>query len=205
MKTGILSYGTGNVFTLEKKLRKIGADYIVIESYNDLIKVDKIILPGVGHFGHTVRWLKANRIWEPLSKMLLDNGVPVLGICLGMQLLCKFSEEGNVNGLGMVDSIVKKFRIKNWKRYKVPHIAWNKITVKGNSVLMKGIESNQEFYFVHSYHLASLNEEIDAYGITNYEYDFVSLIEKNNIFGVQFHPEKSFEQGEMILKNFVNV
>ena len=161
---------------------------------------DKIILPGVGHFGNAMQNLTNSGLIDILNQVVLEKRTPILGICLGMELMAKRSEEGNVPGLGWLDAEAVRFDIDE----KVPHMGWNQISGKKVSRLMDGIEEDSEFYFAHSYHLR-LNDPLDELTETHYGTAFPSAIESENIFGVQFHPEKSHDAGARLLKNFADI
>jgi len=148
--------------------------------------------------------LKNAGLIEVLNENVLEKNKPILGICLGMQLMTSFSEEGNKNGLGWFDCKVSSFKGKDSIRYKIPHTGWNQIKIKKESRLMKNIPNNTEFYFVHSFHIKNENVK-DILNLTDYKYSFTSAFEKDNIFGVQYHPEKSHNVGLQLLENFVNL
>lgn len=200
----IVDYGMGNLFSVRKKLYSLGIDAIVTSDKKELETADKIILPGVGHFAKAMENLKNIGLIKVLNQAVLVEKKPVLGICLGVQLMAKFSEEGNVDGLGWIDATVERFKIKDTLKYKVPQMGWNTVSQEKDSKLMHNISLEDEFYFVHSYHLNVLEKEI-ILNKTNYEYDFVSAIEKDNIFGVQYHPEKSHNAGAQLIKNFIEL
>jgi glutamine amidotransferase len=141
---------------------------------------------------------------DPLNKFALIKKKPVLGICLGMQLMANSSEEGNTKGLGWIDASVKKFTTSQTRKFKIPHMGWNTIEILKNSPLMKGINSSEEFYFVHSFFLES-NDRINDLNETTYIQKFCSGIEHENIFGVQYHPEKSHDAGQILLNNFLSL
>ncbi len=200
---GVLNYGMGNIGSILKKLEALSVKSCVVENEKEIEKVDKIILPGVGHFAKAMNSIKSKNLISALNESVLIKNKPILGICLGMQLLGSFSEEGNSEGLGWIEGEVKKFRIEDKYQYKSPHTGWNTAEVSKNSSLMKNI-NNQDFYFVHSYHFHCKNQE-DILTETTYCYKFTSAIERNNIFGTQFHPEKSHKQGELLIKNFTEI
>lgn len=193
----------GNIHSVYKKLNRICSP-VVSSNPHEIISADKIILPGVGHFAKAMNNIVSLNILEALSEGVLVNKKPILGICLGMQLLAKFSEEGNVKGLGWIDAEVVRFKINNQLKYKVPHVGWNTIDIKKQNPLMNGVSEKSEFYFVHSYHF-NCKDENDVLNTTNYEYDFVSAVAKENIFGVQYHPEKSQDAGDILLNNFIKL
>ena len=197
----IIDFGMGNVGSIKRKLHLLGSNSIVTSDFEKIRSSSKLILPGVGHFGSAVNELKKRGLWEVLNKEVLVNKKPILGICLGMQLMAKHSEEGNESGFGWFDAEVVRFNVKDTLRYKVPHMGWNQVALKKSSPLFENIDLGQGFYFVHSYHL-KCNDQSDILNETVYEYPFVSAIQKDNIYGVQFHPEKSHEAGEQLLRNF---
>lgn len=202
MIVGVVNYGMGNLHSVLRKLKLVGANYKLIESPDHFESVDKIILPGVGHFGQAMENLREKEFIEPLHKFAIIDKKPILGICLGMQLMTSYSEEGNSKGLDWIQGEVKHFNVSNKLRYKVPHMGWNKIQISKSSKLFENINTGSEFYFVHSYYFKS-NHLSNNLNITNYESDFVSAFEKENIYGVQYHPEKSFEAGTQLFKNFI--
>jgi len=200
----IVNYGMGNLNSVKKKLIRLNVNAIISSDLNDILSADKLILPGVGHFQKAMENLKILNLLDTLNTFVHVKQKPILGICLGMQLMANRSEEGNIEGLGWIDADVVKFRVKDNLKYKVPHVGWNQINKLKESFLMKNIPELSEFYFVHSYHFQA-NNNSDILNETNYEYKFSSAIEKNNIFGVQYHPEKSHDVGEQLLRNFVEL
>jgi len=194
----------GNLNSVKRKLSRLGNNAILTSSTSDIANADKIILPGVGHFQKAMQNLRSLGLLEALNEAVLVNQKPILGICLGMQLMAKHSEEGGVDGFGWFDANAVRFKVNDTLKFKVPHTGWNQITKSKESLLINGIPEWSEFYFVHSYHL-QMNEPTDILNMTNYEYPFCSAIEKNNIFGVQYHPEKSHDVGEKLLKNFIQL
>ncbi len=203
-KVVIVDYGSGNLNSVKRSLDRMRVNSVVSSDYRDIINSDKIILPGVGHFGKAMSNLKELHLLDSLHEAVLVKQKPILGICLGMELMAKSSEEGNAAGLGWFDAEIIEFHTSDKNRYKVPHMGWNKISIKKNSPLMKNIVEFSEFYFVHSYHLKT-NDESDLLNETKYEVTFPSAIEKDNIFGVQYHPEKSHDAGDQLLKNFIEL
>ena len=169
-------------------------------------KADRLILPGVGHFTNGMKKLSERNLIDILTHKVLIEKTPILGICLGMQLMGNFSEEGSANGLGWIDAKSILFRIPDADKYqfKVPHMGWNDVSIDDGSKLFRGIPMNAQFYFVHSYHYVTSANNLKT-GTTNYCYDFVSCVENDNIFGTQFHPEKSQDEGLQLLKNFINL
>ena len=194
----------GNLRSVEKKISNLGVNTIISRNNKKIKKADKLVLPGVGHFSNGVKKLKERGIWDGLNNTVFVQKTPILGICLGMQLMAKCSEEGKVEGLGWFDADIIKFRVRDQLKYKVPHMGWNNAVVNNKSVLFHGISEEALFYFVHSYHI-KCNDNQDILTTTEYDYPFTSSIQKGNIYGTQFHPEKSHDWGEMVLRNFVNI
>jgi imidazole glycerol-phosphate synthase subunit HisH len=200
----IVDYGMGNLFSIRKVIERIGFTCKISNLYRDIKNAGQIILPGVGHFGKAMDNLKQTNLIDELNEAALVKKTPVLGICLGMQLMASFSEEGEACGLNWFDARVIRFRIKNSDLYKVPHMGWNTIIhEKPDSYVFDRIQAEDEFYFVHSYHVVTERTE-DILTKTSYEYTFVSSIIKDNIVGLQFHPEKSHKAGEQLIKNFLS-
>lgn len=193
MKVAIIDYGAGNVQSVLFALERLGFNGIVTNDWKTIKSADKIIFPGVGEASSALKMLQETNL-DLLIPLLRQ---PVLGICLGMQLMCKFSEEGNTNGLGIFDVDVIKFS----NDVKVPQMGWNTI-YNLKSPLFKGIKENEYMYLVHSYY-APVTEYTIA--TTNYELEYSSALQRGNFFGVQFHPEKSGVFGEQILKNFLQL
>jgi imidazole glycerol-phosphate synthase subunit HisH len=199
----IIDYGMGNIRSVMNKIKRAGHEACVSYDHNTIKSADKLILPGVGHFLNGMKRLKERNIIDLLNEKVLEDKIPILGICLGMQLFTGYSEEGNVEGLGWLNAETIKFTLKDVK-HKVPHMGWNSIEQKKESPLLKDIPDNRHYYFVHSYHVRCNNKE-DILTTSYYGYEFVSAVQKGNIFGTQFHPEKSHEWGEKLLNNFLNL
>lgn len=200
----IIHYGMGNLHTIERKFQSLGANVIITSDAEAIIGADKIILPGVGHFGKAMEQLEKLNLIAVLNQAVLEEKKTVLGICLGMQLMADYSEEGNAKGLGWISGTVRKINVENSTVYKIPHIGWNQAMIQKESKLMQDIKNEDDFYFVHAYHY-DCQDKKDILSITSYENNMVSAIEKNNIFGVQFHPEKSHQVGMQLLKNFITL
>jgi glutamine amidotransferase len=199
----IIDYGMGNLRSVQKKFERIN---VIAEITEDLVKIKnakKLVLPGVGHFANGVKKLKGSGIWDVLNKSVIIDKTPIIGICLGMQLMAKKSEEGDVEGFGWFDANVIRFRVTDTIKFKIPQMGWNNVLVNKENPFFNGIDAESQFYFVHSYHWVCNNVE-DELTSTQYDYKFTSAVFRENILGVQFHPEKSHEQGEMLLRNFVN-
>ena len=198
----IVDYGIGNLGSIVNMLRKTGADAIVSSDYKKIENASKLILPGVGSFDYGMQQLNQLGFSDLLRKKVLEEKTPILGICLGMQLFCKKSEEGVLDGLGWLDAEVVKFTIDHSVSHlKIPHMGWSEIAIKKESKLLKDMYEIPRFYFVHSYHVKCKDEK-DILTQTSYGYEFVSAVENENIVGVQFHPEKSHKFGLKLLRNF---
>ena len=199
----IIDYGMGNLGSVKRKMDRIGARSIITSDAREIINSNKIILPGVGHFAKAVSEIKRRGLWDLISDQVLGEKKQILGICLGMQLMARQSEEGYSEGFGWFDATVVRFKVSDPIRYKVPHMGWNTTKPLKDTPLFEKINPDSEFYYVHSYHILC-NSPDDILTETIYDYPFISAIQKENIIGVQFHPEKSHDAGEMLLRNFVS-
>jgi len=198
----IVDTGIANVGSIKYKLYNHGIESKIANSASDLSSASKIILPGVGHFKEGMKRLNENHFTEILRDKVLTQKTPILAICLGMQLLTHRSEEGDCMGLGLVDAETVRFQFDSDK-IKIPHVGWNGISLKQESKILKNINHKHLFYFTHSYYV-KCNDKSIILSTTNYGVDFVSSIKKENIYGTQFHPEKSHETGFQIITNFIN-
>jgi len=199
----VIDYGISNIGSLINMLKKIGIEAKVTDRTETIQMASKIILPGIGAFDAGMKRLNELGIIDSLNKKVLDEKVPTLGICLGMQLMAQQSEEGQLQGLSWFDAEVVKFQFPQSEvNYKIPHMGWNFVEQKKESRLLQPQPSEKKFYFVHSYHLKMKNES-DILATTHHGYAFTSAIEKDNVMGVQFHPEKSHKFGFQLVKNFV--
>lgn len=196
MKIAIIKYNAGNIQSVLYALERIGHVASVTDNADEIQNADKVIFPGVGEASTAMNYLKERE----LDKLICSLTQPVLGICLGMQLMCKYSEENDTQCLGIFEENVLKFRVENVK-LKIPQIGWNAISDL-KTELFKNVKENVYCYFVHSYY-AALGEH--TIGTTNYIQPYSSALHKNNFYGVQFHPEKSAVVGEQILKNFIEL
>jgi len=193
VKIVIIDYGAGNIKSLQFAFKRLGYTAVLSKEPNEILNADKVIFPGVGEASNAMKMLKESQ----LDTLILNLKQPVLGICLGMQLLCKHTEEGNTEGLGIFDVAIKKFT----NSVKVPHMGWNTIS-NLKSDLFTGIKENEHMYLVHSYYAEQCKEAIAT---TNYETKYASALQHENFYGVQFHPEKSSKAGAQILENFINL
>jgi len=198
----VVDYGMGNLRSVSKALEHVGAKVKVSDRAQDLKEASGIVLPGVGAFKDAVRNLKSKGLWEAIVKEV-ERGKPLLGICLGLQLLFEKSYEfGENEGFGFIKGEVVKFELP--KEYKIPHMGWNQVYRRKESSLLKGIKEGDFFYFVHSYHVKPKERET-ILTETDYGIYFTSSVEKENVFGVQFHPEKSQRVGLKLLENFLRI
>jgi glutamine amidotransferase len=203
MKIVIIDYGLGNLGSIRNMLKKIGIEGIISSKVSDIEESEKLILPGVGNFDHGIKNLGDLRLLPVLEDKVIHKKTPILGICLGMQLFAWKSEEGDSRGLGWIDAEVVRFKFGDKERHlKIPHMGWNLIEIRQRDPLFEEMHPEPRFYFVHSYHMSCRNEE-EVLTHTFYGYEFVSSIKKSNIYGVQFHPEKSHKYGMKLLDNFV--
>jgi len=203
-KTVIVNYGMGNLNSVYRIVNDIKGDAVVSSNPEDILGATKIILPGVGHFGKAVANLEKLNIWDTLNVAVLEKKIPILGICLGMQLMVSHSEEGDAKGFNWFDANIVKFKVRDHLQFKVPQMGWNNLIIENESPLFNGIPGDALYFFIHSYHIKCNNKE-DILAKTEYDYFFTSAIHKNNIFGTQFHPEKSHDSGKKLLCNFLNL
>jgi glutamine amidotransferase len=201
----IVDYRMGNLGSIQNMLKRIGARAVITSDADVIAKASGLILPGVGAFDTGMENIEQLGLLPVLTAMVMDRRTPLLGICLGMQLLTQRSEEGRRPGLGWIEGETIRFRIEQ-KRHglKVPHMGWNTVAVRRRDTLFKDLDEDAGFYFVHSYHVVCRREE-DILATTNHEYDFVSALERGNLRATQFHPEKSHRYGMQVLRNFVEL
>ena len=208
-KITIIDYGLGNIVSAQQSFLKVvlesnlKADVIISNNPDDLNDSSHIVLPGQGAFKSCMDGLKKiPRMVDALEKIVIKNKKPFLGICVGMQLLADFSlENGKHEGLGWIEGSVKKMNVKN---LKLPHMGWNNVSLTKENCDMNFSSENKDFYFVHSYYFDCLNKE-NIIAKTDYSINFPSIVSKENIYGVQFHPEKSSKQGLELIKNFLSL
>lgn len=198
----IIDYGLGNLGTILSKLKRLEIKAAISSDPQVLSDASKLILPGVGHFAQGMENLKKSGLIPVLEEKVLKQKTPILGICLGMQLLTNFSEEGNEQGLSWIKGETKKFSFPSKLNLRVPHVGWDSVKILKKDPLFEGIKNNSYFYFTHSYYVSSPEENV--IGQTDYGIKFASIIKKDNIIGVQFHPEKSHKHGLKLLKNFID-
>jgi len=199
----IINYGLGNLASVLNMVRKVGGSARVSSDLHDLLGSSKLILPGVGSFDHGIKQLRLLGLFSAIQEMAL-RGVPILGICLGMQLLSNRSEEGIEEGLGLIDAEFKRFSFGSESPLNVPHVGWNHINIVKENPLISHDGSEKRFYFTHSYH-AICSHESDILATTEYGYTFTAAYSRDNVFGVQFHPEKSHRFGMELIKRFLDL
>ncbi len=198
----IIDYGVGNLASITNMLKRIGVNSIISNKNEDLFAATKLILPGVGAFDACAEKLKHSSLLSIIEQQVLQNKIPVLGVCVGMQLLLDGSEEGNLSGLGWIKGRNVRFKQDQMPAdCKIPHMGWTDVELMKPSRLFEGI-AEPRFYFVHSYH-AQLRDSQDGLLTATYGYNFVAAVERENILGVQFHPEKSHRYGMKLFENFV--
>jgi glutamine amidotransferase len=205
MKTLILDLDIGNLGSLKNSIKKITKDVCISNDKNDIEQADKLIISGVGNFGTAMKNLRSLKIEDLISKRIIEDKTPVLGICLGMQMFFESSEESDQKGLNWLEGECKEFKfIREIINHPNMQMGWNNIEPLKNNSILNGIQKNSRFYFAHKYYVKVGNQN-DIVAKTNYGFDFTSIVNKANIFGVQFHPEKSSLSGRKILENFINV
>jgi imidazole glycerol-phosphate synthase subunit HisH len=204
MIIGVLDYGLGNFSSIIRMIEKAGGSAKRISTPKEILKAEKIILPGVGHFDRGMSQIVEGGLLEPLKERVIKQRIPLMGICLGMQLLCNHSDEGVLPGLRFVDANVRKFQALPGQNLKIPHMGWNSIQMTRSNPLIEATSDEQRFYFVHSYYVVP-NAPDMVIATATHGVAFCAAFQSNNIFGVQFHPEKSHRFGMVLLKNFVNL
>jgi glutamine amidotransferase len=201
----IINYGSGNISAIGNIYEQLKVPFKISNTPEEVKGAEKIILPGVGAFDETISMLDKSGFRSILDKEVLENKVPVIGICVGMQILAKSSEEGKLPGLGWINGVVKKIdKSLLTHKPKIPHLGWNSIEVERMNLLFEGINQEDGFYFLHSYYF-ECNNESDVLSKTFYGKSFASSVNNNNIYGVQFHPEKSHSNGVQLLHNFSKI
>ncbi len=198
----IVNYGSGNIQAIANIYSRLNVPYAIASTPAELDAADRILLPGVGAFDQAMRELEASGLRTALDRKVLDDGVPILGICVGMQLLAKRSEEGELPGLGWIDGVVRRFDEAQFHQAThLPHMGWNTVTPVRESPLFREVDLTTGYYFLHSYYFAC-EQPVDELARTEYGAPFTSAVQRDHISGVQFHPEKSHRAGVQLLKNF---
>lgn len=201
----IIDYGVGNIKAFSNIYKNLNIVFTIAKCVEDLEDATKIILPGVGSFDYAMERLQKSGMQEPLNELVLKRKLPVLGVCVGMQMLANKSDEGKLSGLGWIDGVVKKFdQSKVDEKVPLPHMGWNNVKPIANNNLFQDSDIESRFYFLHSYYFAPHNED-NVLAVTDYNGPYASAVRSENVFGVQFHPEKSHQNGIQLLKNFANL
>jgi len=197
----IVDYGMGNLRSVEKAFGRLAAEVEITNDPDRVAKAEKLLLPGVGHFKRGMENLNSSGLLDAVQ-MAKGRGIPLLGICLGMQLLAKSSEESGGSGLGFINADVVEFSVDD--TVKVPHMGWNSLAIQKSIPLLKGVEENESFYFAHSFHYDRFMPEEHLVALTEYAFAFPCIVQNENVIGVQFHPEKSHDAGLLLLRNFMD-
>lgn len=200
----IVNYGVGNLASIKNMLKKIGCDCEMATDAETIYKASKIILPGIGAFDHCMSEFNKSGLRDVVTKKIIEEKTPVLGICVGLQMLMEGSEEGIEPGLGWIAGKTVKFQKEKVGDLKIPHMGWTNVRLEKESPLTENLEAHPRFYFVHSYHVVPENKS-DELLSANYGYDFTAAVSRDNIYGAQFHPEKSHKYGMKILENFARI
>jgi imidazole glycerol-phosphate synthase subunit HisH len=201
----IIDYGVGNVFAFQNVFKRLNIPSKIAKCENDLIGSSKLILPGVGHFDYAMSQLNNSGMRDRLDELVLKQKIPIIGICVGMQMMALKSDEGSLDGLCWIDAYVKKFEEATINHHtKLPHMGWNDVKPIVNHPLFKGLEQEAIFYFLHSFYFKCSNTE-NIISKTDYGINFSSSVQLDNIYGIQFHPEKSHSYGERLLENFAKL
>lgn len=201
----LIDYGVGNIFAFQNVYKRLNIPTKIAKRKEDLANAEKLILPGVGSFDYAMAQLNASGMREKLDELVLEKKVPVIGICVGMQMMGNRSDEGKLEGLKWIDSEILKFdESLIQQRTKLPHMGWNDVVPINNHPLFIGLEKEAIFYFLHSFYFKCKNE-LESIAISNYGISFSSAVHRENIYGIQFHPEKSHQYGEKLLHNFANI
>ena len=201
----IIDYGVGNINAFVNVYKRVDVPVKIAKTAADLEEAEKLILPGVGHFDYAMTKLNNSGMREKLDHLVIDKKIPVIGICVGMQMMANYSDEGEVEGLKWIDASVKKFdETKIHQVTRLPHMGWNDVKPMSNMPLFKGLENDAIFYFLHTYYF-ECNNPNDVMAVSDYGIEFASAAHHENKYGIQFHPEKSHHYGEILLHNFAKL
>ena len=201
----LIDYGVGNIFAFQNVYKRLDIPTKIAKTSQDLVDAQKMILPGVGSFDFAMTQLNNSGMREKLDELVIEKKVPVIGICVGMQMMGNRSDEGKLEGLKWIDSEILKFdETLIQQRTKLPHMGWNDVIPISNHLLFNGLEKAAIFYFLHSFYF-KCNNPTESIAISDYGISFSSAVNKDNIYGIQFHPEKSHQYGEKLLHNFAKL
>jgi len=201
---GVIDVGIGNIYSIQRIVEKVGGESALIQQPSQLLNFKKVILPGVGHYSEGMKILNSKGFSQILIDLVIQKQLHILGICLGMQLLCRSSEESNIPGLGLIDAEVRKLRFSTESKLKVPHMGWNVVSAARVNPLFPVSTEELRSYFVHSYKVVPKDPAITI-GTTNYGGEFCAAFQQGNMFGVQFHPEKSHRFGMALMSRFIKL
>lgn len=202
---GIVNYGSGNIHAVSNIYKRLNIPHFISKETRDLASATHLVLPGVGAFDETMRILNNSGLKIFLDELVLEKQIPVMGICVGMQLLAEGSEEGDLEGFGWIKGTVKKFDPSTLKQKPhLPHMGWNTVTIKRDNGIFEDIDHTQGFYFLHSYYF-NCESSNDILGTTDYGINYASAVNHKNVYGMQFHPEKSHQNGVHLFKNFSKI
>jgi glutamine amidotransferase len=198
----LIDYGSGNIHAIANIYKRLNIPFKMTFNPEELLKAEKLILPGVGDFDETMKLFEKNGVKEALNEAVVHKKIPILGVCVGMQIMGNSSEEGELNGFGWIKGKVRRLSTENLnQKPHLPHLGWNSVSFDPESFLFKEVGGEQGFYFLHSYYF-DCEDTTNIYATTQYGDEFASAINRQNVFGVQFHPEKSHKNGIRIFKNF---
>jgi len=203
-KIAVIDVGLGNIASIQRMLHKAGSQSFAATTPDDLLGIEKVILPGVGHFNEGMKLLHKSGFASALKRLIRSENIQLMGICLGMQMLCRSSDEGAAPGMGVIDADVRKFRFPEGFKLKIPHMGWNIVSSAKVNPLLPPCEEEQRFYFVHSYKVVP-DDPLISIGIAQYGGEFCAAFQKGNVFGVQFHPEKSHRFGMELMRRFIEL
>jgi glutamine amidotransferase len=201
----LIDYGVGNIFAFQNVYKRLNIPTKIAKTSTDLLEAEKLILPGVGSFDYAMSQLNNSGMREKLDELVIEKRVPIIGICVGMQMMGNCSEEGKSDGLGWIDADILKFDENLIShRTKLPHMGWNDVKPVNGNLLFEGLEKDAIFYFLHSFYF-KCNNPHESIAVSDYGITFTSAVNYNNIYGIQFHPEKSHQNGEKLLYNFAKL
>lgn len=199
---GIVNYGSGNVYAISNIYNRLNIPHIITADFDQLKQASHLILPGVGAFDETMQILNTTGLKSFLDELVLEKKKPIMGICVGMQLLAEGSEEGDLQGFGWIKGYVKKFNPELMKQKPyLPHLGWNTVKIEKETTIFREVDSAKGFYFLHSYYFECARQD-DVLATTNYGITYASAVNNQNVYGMQFHPEKSHQNGIEIFRNF---
>jgi glutamine amidotransferase len=201
----LIDYGVGNIFAFQNVYKRLDIQIKIAKNSKDLFNAEKLILPGVGSFDYAMSQLNASGMRDTLDELVVKQKIPVIGICVGMQMMGNRSDEGKSDGLGWIDADILKFDANLIKqRTKLPHMGWNDVVPVNNHPLFEGLENEAIFYFLHSFYFKCKNLT-ESIAVSDYGIKFTSAVNNDNVYGIQFHPEKSHQNGEKLLHNFAKL